>query len=213
VHQAHQNRMATDRPTTQKNSKSEKFDVDLEDKEAVKHFREMEMVDDETPEGIRDPTNYKGNYEEVQKTEKIEIEDEGVREINQFTKFQSYHRSRSGSLSSESETKDLYLVKIRDGEAEIINLQDLRPERQRKGVDKSQYHDLQEQGIRKKVNWSKGGIERGESGSGCNYLIQRKAVENCDEAFILKHHYKQGGSVNGSYNKDEFKLWELKVAE
>ena len=185
-----------------------KFDINLEDKTAVKHFRDMEMVDDEAPEGIRDPTNYRGNYEEVKKTEEVKVEDKGVRTINQYTKFQSLHRSRSGNLSSRSESEEPILLRKTEEGWKTIDLTSLKPEGY--GANTSKYHNLEEKGIRKKVNWSEGGRGRRESGSGCNYLIQKEAIENSEEAYLLKHIHKQGGSKNGSFNKDKIQIWKLK---
>jgi hypothetical protein len=186
-----------------------KFEIDFEEKSAIKHFREMEMVREETPEDIRSPVNYRGNYEEKKKTEEIPIGYKGTREINEYTKFQSLNRSRSGSLSSKSESEDPILVrKDQQGNWETVDLTDVRS--QEYGADTSQYHDLEEDGIRRKVNWSKGGKGRRESGSGCNYLIYKEAIENYQEAYLVKHIHKQKGSKNGSYNKDKLKIWELK---
>lgn len=182
------------------------FKINLEKQKAVRQWKEKEPVDE--PEGHQRPEN----WETVEKSEETEIEDKGTREINQFTKFQGYSRGRSGTLSEEYESKTPILLRKEDGEWEAIDLTELRQKDRRD--NQSEYHDLEEDGIRKKVNWSKRGRGRGhESGSGSNYLIYRRAVEDCEEAYLLKHHHESGGSVNGEYRKDDFKIYKLEVAE
>jgi len=198
---------------TLQENQGQKAVINLEDQVLERTTTELEMVDDKVPEDedIRSPVNYRGNYEEIEKTEEIEIEDKGTRKINQYTTFKTHNRSQESNLSSQSKGETLYLLKKENGEWKVTDLSDLR--KVDYNAKNDEYHDLKETGIRKKVNWTKRSHNgRGESGSGCSYMIQREAIRDVEEAKLLKRTIETGGNINGAdYRNEGLEIYNLEL--
>ena len=213
--------MTTQQTQTQNNTialnenQGQKAKINLKEQVLEKTITELEMVDDKVPEDpqINDPVNYRGNYEKVEKTEEIDIENKGTREINQYTTFKTHNRSQESNLSSQNKRETLYLLKKENGKWTITNLSDLRKVDYNAKTD--EYHDLKETGIRKKVNWTKRSHNgRGESGSGCSYMIQREAIRDVEEAKLLKRTVVTGGNINGAdYKNENLEIHNLQLKE